>query len=502
MAVFKCKMCGGNLEFTEGQSFGTCDSCGSTMTLPKGNDERIINLFNRATHYRQQNEFDKAMATYESILEEDNENGEAYWGRVLSKYGIEYVEDPKTHKRIPTCHRLQHESILSDLDYKAALKYALDYDAERLYKEEAEKISEIQKNILSVANNEDPYDIFICYKETDSSGKRTVDSVLAQDIYSQLTDAGYKVFFSRITLEDKLGKEYEPYIFAALNSAKVMLVVGTDKSHFDAVWVKNEWSRFLSMTKNDKNKIIIPCYRDMDAYDLPDELSIFQSQDMNKIGFMQDLLRGIKKVLNKPENNLQQNNAINELSVNELLQRGNNYLEIGQFDKAADIFNKIFEREPKMSKAHWGSLLCACRVRNNSELINNPQVLDEKAGNLSKMPALSYDEYIGTELFEENAVNPNPTLGLFTEYQNAVKYSNDEEKAEYIKINKQIVEKRGELFNINHQKALKIKESLGGLAEKTDNVSYTNWWLKICGITLLGFGIFAIIVFIIINISF
>ena len=126
MAVFKCKMCGGNLEFTDGQSYGTCDSCGSTMTLPRGNDERVINLFNRATHYRQQNEFDKAIATYESILEEDSENAEAYWGLVLSKYGIEYVEDPKTHKRIPTCHRLQHDSILSDLDYQSALKYAID----------------------------------------------------------------------------------------------------------------------------------------------------------------------------------------------------------------------------------------------------------------------------------------------------------------------------------------------------------------------------------------
>ena len=44
MAVFKCKMCGGNLEVVEGQNIGTCDSCGSTMTLPKANDERVLNL--------------------------------------------------------------------------------------------------------------------------------------------------------------------------------------------------------------------------------------------------------------------------------------------------------------------------------------------------------------------------------------------------------------------------------------------------------------------------
>ena len=414
MAVFKCKMCGGNLEFTEGQSFGTCDSCGSTMTLPKGNDERIINLFNRATHYRQQNEFDKAMATYESILEEDNENGDAYWGRVLSKYGIEYVEDPKTHKRIPTCHRLQHESILSDLDYKAALKYALDYDAERLYKEEAEKISEIQKNILSVANNEDPYDIFICYKETDSSGKRTVDSVLAQDIYSQLTDAGYKVFFSRITLEDKLGKEYEPYIFAALNSAKVMLVVGTDKSHFDAVWVKNEWSRFLSMTKNDKNKIIIPCYRDMDAYDLPDELSIFQSQDMNKIGFMQDLLRGIKKIINttSPQTTVVMGTPDLKAQTQSFIDRAFVLLRDSEWSKADELLEKALNIEHSNAKAYIGKLMIDTHANTEDEL-------SDKA----------YD------------------FDIFNSYKNALGFSEGKDKERLIQYRESALEKYRKMFD-------------------------------------------------------
>ena len=55
-----------------------------------------------------------------------------------------------------------------------------------------------------------------------------MDSVIAQDIYKALTDEGYRVFFSRISLEGKLGAEFEPYIFAALNGAKVMIIVGTD----------------------------------------------------------------------------------------------------------------------------------------------------------------------------------------------------------------------------------------------------------------------------------
>ena len=375
LAIFKCKMCGGNLEVAEGQNIGTCDSCGSTMTLPKANDERIFNLFNRATHYKQQNEFDKAIATYESILEEDNENAEAYWGLVLSKYGIEYIEDPKTHKRVPTCHRLQHESILSDLDYKSALKYALDYDAEKLYTNESKKIAEIQKNILSVADSEEAYDIFICYKETDNSGKRTMDSVLAQGIYSQLANEGYKVFFSRITLEDKLGQEYEPYIFSALNSAKVMLVVGTKKDNFNAVWVKNEWSRFLALSRKDKNKVIIPCYKDMDAYDLPDELSMFQSQDMNKIGFLQDLIRGIKKILNN-KNEPPKTTVVQPIQsvrdykaeAESMLKRAFMFLEEAEWTKANDLLEKVLNSEPENARAYLGKLMADVKVNKEENL--------------------------------------------------------------------------------------------------------------------------------------
>ena len=388
MAVFKCKMCGGNLEFTDGQSYGTCDSCGSTMTLPRGNDERVINLFNRATHYRQQNEFDKAIATYESILEEDSENAEAYWGLVLSKYGIEYVEDPKNHKRIPTCHRLQHDSILSDLDYQSALKYAIDSHAQRLYKEEAEKISEIQKNILSVANKEAAYDIFICYKESDNSGKRTIDSVLAQDIYTNLINEGYKVFFSRITLEDKLGQEYEPYIFAALHSAKVMLVVGTNKENFNAVWVKNEWSRFLALSKKDKSKLIIPCYRDMDAYDLPDELSMFQSQDMNKIGFMQDLTRGIKKVIGKEENTVNQNQSSGSTQQAEsLLKRAFLFLEEAEWEKADELLEQVLNLDPENARAYLGKLMVDVNVNKEENLCRRAIKLSE---NLNYQKAIRF----------------------------------------------------------------------------------------------------------------
>ena len=121
--------------------------------------------------------------------------------------------------------------------------------------------------------------------------------MLAQDVYDALTEKGYRVFFARITLEDKLGQEYEPYIFAALSSAKVMLVFGTDYEYFNAVWVKNEWSRYLALMAQDKTRHLIPCYKGIDAYDMPKEFAKLQAQDMGKVGAVQDLLRGIGKML-------------------------------------------------------------------------------------------------------------------------------------------------------------------------------------------------------------
>ena len=346
------------------------------MTIPNVNDERILNLFDRANHFRLQNEFDKALAAYERILSEDNKNAEAHWGCVLSRYGIEYVKDPKTHKRVPTCHRVQNESVLSDLDYKAAVEYTDDISAKNLYRQEAEAIAEIQKNILSIANNEAPYDIFICYKETDNNGRRTVDSALAQDIYYQLTNEGYKVFFSRITLEDKLGSEYEPYIFSALNSARVMLVVGTNKEYFNAVWVKNEWARFLDLERKDKSKMIIPCYRDMDAYDLPDELSMFQSQDMSKIGFIQDLIRGIKKVIQKenvPSTVTAANNAGGTFQTEPLLKRAFMMLEDAEWQKADDMLEQVLNHEPENASAYLGKLMIEYKLRRETELGELPK---------------------------------------------------------------------------------------------------------------------------------
>lgn len=372
--IIKCKMCGGDIDFIPGATYGTCEYCGSTSTIPQAEDENKLNRYNRANHFRRQCEFDKAVAAYEKILEQDDTDAEAHWGAVISRFGIEYVEDPATHQRIPTCHRVQVASILTDEDYLAAVENAPDEESRRIYQEEAARIAEIQKGILAISANEKPYDVFICYKETDENGQRTRDSQWAQDVYYGLTEQGLKVFFSRITLEDKLGQQYEPYIFAALNSAKVMVVIGSRPEYFNAVWVKNEWSRYLSLMKHDHKRLLIPCYRDMDPYDLPEELSMLQSQDMSKIGFMQDLLRGVQKVMQQPTSAPQGVRVetatveTNAPGVTSLLKRAALFLEDGDTASAREYYDRVLDIDPECAEAYMGKVCAETGCRKESDL--------------------------------------------------------------------------------------------------------------------------------------
>lgn len=377
MAVFKCKMCGGNLEVQEGMTVCECEYCGSIQTVPQLDDEKKINLFTRANRLRSACEFDKASGVYESIVSEFPEEAEAYWGLVLCQYGIEYVDDPKTGKKIPTCHRSSFDSIMDDPNFEMVLEYS-DPTSRAVYRDEAKAIEGLRTSIIEVSSKEDPYDIFICYKETDPMGERTIDSVIAQDVYDALTEKGYKVFFSRITLEDKLGQEYEPYIFAALNSAKVMLAFGTDYEYYNAVWVKNEWSRFLSLIEKGAKKTLIPCFKGIDAYDMPKEFARLQAQDMGKVGAIQDLLRGIGKILgtnNKPVGNSFSGSVSAEGTA--LVQRGNMALEDGDFEGAKTYFERALDANPSDARAYLGKFLAFHSLTSLADLEDKVVLLED-----------------------------------------------------------------------------------------------------------------------------
>lgn len=428
MAIFKCKMCGGDLNVTDGASVCTCAYCGTKQTLPKLGDEKRVAMFERANYFWRNNEFDKAMGIYEMVLATDDTDAEAYWSIVLCRYGIEYVEDPKSHKRVPTVNRFQTKSILRDEDYLNAIRCANGYQRD-IFETEAAQIDTIQKNISTIFKEEKPYDVFICYKETDGTGARTHDSVYAQKIYDALSHEGLRVFFSRITLEDKIGTAYEPYIYAALHSAKVMLVVSLSAENMNAPWVKNEWNRYLSIAKQDSTKALIPCYKDMSPYDMPEEFTYLQAQDMGKIGFLQDLVRGVKKVLAASAPALQtQERAVQTAGekAKPLLERAYIFLEDGNWKKANQYAEKVLDLEPKNTDAYLCKFLAAGEHFSFDRL-------QAETSELNKVVPLDADFFNAVEFAnEKQKAQLDAFLDLRTEaqYQNACR---DLEQCKYEK---------------------------------------------------------------------
>ena len=455
MAIFKCKMCGGDLNVTDGASVCTCAYCGTNQTLPKLGDEKRVAMFERANYFWRNNEFDKAMGIYEMVLATDDTDAEAYWSIVLCRYGIEYVEDPKSHKRVPTVNRFQTKSILRDEDYLNAIRCANGYQRD-IFETEAAQIDTIQKNISTISKEEKPYDVFICYKETDGTGARTHDSVYAQKIYDALSHEGLRVFFSRITLEDKIGTAYEPYIYAALHSAKVMLVVGLSAENMNAPWVKNEWDRYLSIAKQDSTKALIPCYKDMSPYDMPEEFTYLQAQDMGKIGFLQDLVRGVKKVLAASAPALQtQERAVQTAGekAKPLLERAYIFLEDGNWKKANQYAEKVLDLEPKNTDAYLCKFLAA-------------------------------GEYLSFDRLQAETSELNKVVPLDADFFNAVEFANEKQKAQLdafldLRTEAQYQNACRDLEQCKYEKARLTFDLLGDYKDAADKANECNHQLSL-----------------------
>lgn len=378
MGSCRCKMCGAHIHYDDNLSVATCEYCGTEQTVFRADSEKQIQLFNRANALRMQNEFDKAQLTYDNILIDDPNNAEAHWGICLCRYGIEYVDSPTTGKKIPTCHRTAIKSIFDDLDYKEAIGNA-DVIAKKYYEGESKVIDRLQKDIIKVSQKEPPYDIFISYKEHDESGNRTTDSIYAEKLYYDLKDKGYRLFFSKVTLKGKTPAEYEPIIFSALISSKVMISIGSKKEYFESVWEKNEWSRFLSFMQENHNKYLIPCYFDMESYDMPDEFLAFDGVNL-KLDFEDDLYKRIDGLFNrKREEPTPIKNVYVEpkpFSLDNRLERICAVILDGDFKKANELIEEVLNIDYKCAKAYYYKVFVNLRMKDTVDLVHRRVYLD------------------------------------------------------------------------------------------------------------------------------
>ena len=364
----KCKSCGFPLVVKPGEVVAKCEACGLVNTLPSMDTDQKILRCNHANDYRQNCEFDQAAQLFQDILKEDAREPEAYWGLVLCKYGVQYVDDPKDGHRVPTCNRIQSIPIMADVDYKKALTYAEDSRL-GVYQYQAKEIDEIQKKIIEISSHEKPYDVFICYKELDNlTGQRTQDSVLAQELYRELTDYHLRVFFARITLREKLGVEYEPYIYAALTSAPVMIHVTTSYNNSNAPWVKNEWSRYLSLKNSGSDKSFTVAYKSLNPdVALPKEFSGKQASDLSRVGAMQEIAEWASQAV-KQYKEKQGRGHEDEEALKLTISKAFEHLAIGNRNQAEQMFRACLEVDKTCAEAYLGLVMTRRNYMNRRQL--------------------------------------------------------------------------------------------------------------------------------------
>ncbi len=390
MAAYLCRCCGAVLDVKKGMKVCGCGYCGITQTVPRLDfDEKAV-LWERADALRRNGEFDRAAALYGQLAELDPTDPDIFWCITLCRFGVEYVEEPVSHKRVPTINRVQYSPFIEDKDYRKAVDIA-DGDQRRIYIIQARQLEELRRSVLEVSRTERPYDIFICYKETDSSGRRTEDSLLAAQLYRSFTAEGLRVFYARVTLEDKAGLAYEPYIFAAINSAKIMLALGTSPDNFNAVWVKNEWSRYLTRIAETSQGVLAILYKDMLPAHLPKEFAHLQTFDMSAPDFMNDLLRGVRKVLSaedaadmeKEQSDAPAPGNSETADPAALLRRAELALEDGEFDDADGFCERVLDIEPETAAAYLIKLLAQYHV-GSVEQLNEVRADISYSGNYKK----------------------------------------------------------------------------------------------------------------------
>jgi hypothetical protein len=106
------------------------------------------------------------------------------------------------------------------------------------------------------------YQVFISFKNTDAHGNPTPDSAAARKVYEVLRAAGVSVFFSEESLAEAGRGEYARSIEEALESAEVLVLVGSCRENIESRYVSAEWDSFLEEIRTGRKQgelFIINC---------------------------------------------------------------------------------------------------------------------------------------------------------------------------------------------------------------------------------------------------
>lgn len=158
MATFKCKICGGTLEFKPGDTVAVCDSCGTKQTIPtfdgnerenlyvqENGDKReesanVAPLLKRVFLFLEDGNFDEADKYCERILDQEPENAQVYLGKLMVELRV------RTREQLANCE----QSFENQNYYRKIIRFGDD----RIKKEIQGYITQIKARNENIRVNE------------------------------------------------------------------------------------------------------------------------------------------------------------------------------------------------------------------------------------------------------------------------------------------------------------------------------------------------------------
>lgn len=414
MKAIKCPTCGSTLDLKDG--FFACPRCRNKYykTFLFDNPE-FANKLNHALELIQKGDFDAGKEEFTTLISEYPNEPEVYLGRMYARYGISF---PEKNQYQPTLFFLPDDCFSKDNDYLHAIKVAQDERSKRILEEKIKVLDSILTKYKEIKKNVPEYDIFLSYKRTelDDKNKLTKDTQHVKDLQLALLKKGYKVFMAPDDIPK--GTDYEPWIYASLLKAKIMIVYGSNIDYFSDKWVKNEWLRFLKLsnTTDYQNNVegakidgsLLVFYTPtVEPYDLPIGLKNIQGASVDSLEDSIKVYDAIDVIMAKYKNtkkakklkrvfiqakepapvfkdeNVKKieirtigNFQTQEVEKVEELQKGNNLLTIGNYKNAYRIFSNYLINNPQNIEALIGKYLSSYK-HSNFDAITPEEVFDE-----------------------------------------------------------------------------------------------------------------------------
>ncbi len=419
--IRKCLQCGGEIIIGK-NGVPVCKYCGTEYRDNVGGYSEELNAIVRE---RQVGRFADAERLCKELIAKQPESSEAHWQMLLIRMGVIYELDERTLKSEPTFwgYSYAKKELISDNEwYKRTINLAGSTENRQQYAVLCEKLDNILNGYYTLVDQSEAYDIFISFKNTEeyftTEGKKkfkpTYDSKRAEEIYNILTGkkegyeqnkGKYKVFFSNITLEEEknAGKKYEPKILRALQTAKAMILVGSESRFIESTWVQNEWLRYINYMdagiKEDGSLIL--AYNEVEECPPIFKSSIkgrqYRKVDLSIEGWGKKLLEVLSFVetdnqsiwgkkrerqdFNDKRDQTAYNHKVNrvelggrasqevQVSASEqtLLRNADRMRSISHFKDAVSEYSNILSTNSKSSKAYWGRFCASVKASSDDE---------------------------------------------------------------------------------------------------------------------------------------